>query len=472
VAPLALLLARLRTTSPVVTVCDTHRAPLCQAASATRGKAISLREQRHAYLNLRRQARELMDFDVIVLGAGIVGVSVALHLQDRGRRVALVDRRGPGEETSYGNAGLIQRSSVVPHGFPRDTSTLLRYARNRSTDLYWDYRALPSYATWLARFWWESSPQRHAAAARDMLPLIERSVVEHDALVARADAASLVRAGGWLQAYHTGRRFESEAAHAERTARDHGLRVTVLDAAALRAREPSLAQGFAGALHWLDPKTVANPGALVARYARLFAAQGGTLVIGDATTLRRAGDAWTVGTAEETLCARDAVVALGPWSDTVFEPLGYRIPLRAKRGYHMHYRPERGTLSAPVVDSEFGYAIAPMEQGVRLTTGVEIARRGTPPSGVQLARAEAVAKPIFGLGEHLDAAPWLGMRPCTPDMRPVIGPAPRHPGLWFAFGHNHHGLTLGPVTGRLLAEMMTGEPTFTNPWPWRAERFG
>jgi D-amino-acid dehydrogenase len=413
-----------------------------------------------------------MDFDVIVLGAGIVGVSVALHLQDRGRRVALVDRRGPGEETSFGNAGLIERSSVVPYGFPRDTATLLRYARNRSTDLYWDYRALPSYATWLARFWWESSPRRHAAASRDMLPLIERSVAEHDALVARADAASLVRASGWLQAYHTGARFEREAANAQRTARDHGLQVSVLDEAALRAREPSLGPGFAGALHWLDPKTVVNPGALVARYARLFASEGGTLATGDATTLRRAGDAWTVQTEQGTLAAREVVVALGPWSDMVFEPLGYRIPLRAKRGYHMHYRPERGTLSAPVVDSEMGFAIAPMQQGVRLTTGVEIARRGTAATGVQIARAEAIAKPLFGLGERIDPTPWLGMRPCTPDMRPVIGPAPRHPGLWFAFGHNHHGLTLGPVTGRLLAEMMTGTPTFTDPRPWRAERFG
>ena len=111
-----------------------------------------------------------MDFDVIVLGAGIVGVSSALHLQDRGRRVGLVDRRGPGEETSFGNAGLIESSSVVPYGFPRDLGTLLRYLRNRSTDLYWDYRALPSFATWLARFWWESSPERLEAAARDMLP--------------------------------------------------------------------------------------------------------------------------------------------------------------------------------------------------------------------------------------------------------------------------------------------------------------
>lgn len=136
-----------------------------------------------------------MDFDVIILGAGIVGVSSALHLQDRGLRVALVDRRGPGEETSYGNAGLIERSSVVPYAFPRRLGTLLRYARNRSVDLYWDYKALPAYAGWLARFWWESAPERLAAAARDMLPLVAASVDEHDALLARAGAQPLVHYG-------------------------------------------------------------------------------------------------------------------------------------------------------------------------------------------------------------------------------------------------------------------------------------
>ncbi|WP_179401998.1 NAD(P)/FAD-dependent oxidoreductase [Burkholderia guangdongensis] len=413
-----------------------------------------------------------MDFDVIVLGAGIVGVSSALHLQDRGRRVALVDRRGPGEETSHGNAGLIERSSVVPYAFPRGLGTLLRYARNRSVDLYYDYKALPAYAGWLARFWWESSPRRLDVAARDMLPLIAASVDEHDALLARTDAAPLVRDGGWIEAFRSPARFDAERRMQERVARDHGLKMAVLDAAALRAREPSIGDAYCGALHWQDPKSVASPGGLTKAYARLFEREGGAFANGDATTLERAGDGWRIATAHGRMAARDVVIALGPWSDQVLAPLGYRIPLRAKRGYHMHYRPTRGALSLPVCDTEQGFVVAPMEGArLRLTTGVEIARRGAPPTGIQLARAEPLARDAFGIGERLDPAPWLGMRPCTPDMRPVIGPAPRHPHLWFAFGHCHHGLTLGPATGRLLAEMMTGAPTFIDPHPYRAERF-
>ncbi|MBR8300020.1 FAD-binding oxidoreductase [Burkholderia dolosa] len=413
-----------------------------------------------------------MDFDVIVLGAGIVGVSSALHLQDRGLRVALVDRRGPGEETSHGNAGLIERSSVVPYAFPRRFGTLLRYARNRSVDLYWDYRALPAYAGWLARFWRESSPQRLAAAARDMLPLVAASVVEHDALLARTDAQPLVHDGGWIEAFRSPALFDAEARAQQRVADAHGLRMTVLDARALSEREPGIGDAFCGAFHWQDPKTVSNPGGLTKAYARLFEREGGAFAHGDAMTLAQVRDGWQVVTDHGPIAARAAVVALGPWSDRVFAPLGYRIPLRVKRGYHMHYRPTRTPLNVPVCDTEQGFVIAPMDGGrLRLTTGVEIALRDAPPTGVQLARAEPLARDAFGIGERLDAAPWLGMRSCTPDMRPVIGPAPRHRGLWFAFGHCHHGLTLGPVTGRLLAEMMTGAPTCIDPHPYRPARF-
>ena len=413
-----------------------------------------------------------MDFDVVVLGAGIVGVSAALHLQARGRRVALIDRRPPGEETSFGNAGLIERSSVVPYGFPRDLRTLFRYAGNRSTDLYWDYKALPGYATWLARFWWESAPWRLDAAARDMLPLIGRCVAEHDLLIARAGLSDLVHARGWIEAFRTPAAFARAAKDAQTAASEHGLRSVVLDGAALRMREPAVGNDICGAVHWVDPKSVLAPGALVKGYASLFERDGGSSLIGDAATLRASDRGWTVRTEHGVLCAKEVVVALGPWSDAVFAPLGYRIPLRAKRGYHMHYRPERPMLSMPVVDSERGYVLAPMQGNrLRLTTGVEIAKRGAAPTSIQLDRVEPLARETFGIGERIDREPWLGMRPCTPDMRPVIGPATRHRGLWFAFGHNHHGLTLGPVTGRLLAEMMTGEPPFTDPAPYRPDRF-
>jgi D-amino-acid dehydrogenase len=166
------------------------------------------------------------------------------------------------------------------------------------------------------------------------------------------------------------------------------------------------------------------------------------------------------------------VVALGPWSDQVFRPLGYSIPLAVKRGYHLHLAPRgNAVLNHPVLDSDQGFLLAPMNRGIRLTTGVEFARRDAPPTPVQVDRALPRARNLFPLGEPVETTPWMGARPCLPDMLPVIGKAPRHKGLWFDFGHQHHGLTLGPATGRLLAEMMTGETPFADPTPFAVERF-
>ncbi|SAK94248.1 FAD dependent oxidoreductase [Caballeronia catudaia] len=410
--------------------------------------------------------------DVIVLGAGIVGVSVALHLRQRGWQVTLVDRSAPGEATSFGNAGLIEASSVVPYAFPRDWGTVLKFAMNRATALRYDLRSLPAYAPWLARFWWESAPARLAAAARDMLPLIGRSVAEHEVLIARAGLADLVRPTGWLEAYRSREQFEREASAAGRIAGEHGLGMNVLDASALHRLEASLDGAYAGAIHWTDPRSVIDPGALTKGYAALFEREGGRILTGDAATLEPSGSGWRVMTASGPVEAQAAVVALGVWSGDLARNFGYRVPLMAKRGYHMHYASDgRAALGRPVVDIENGYVVAPMRRGLRLTTGVELARPGRPPSPVQLERAERLARPVFGLGARIDESPWLGLRPCTPDMRPVIGPADRHPGLWFAFGHAHHGLTLGPVTGRLVGELMDGEAGFTDPLPYRVGRF-
>jgi D-amino-acid dehydrogenase len=124
-----------------------------------------------------------------------------------------------------------------------------------------------------------------------------------------------------------------------------------------------------------------------------------------------------------------------------------------------------------VVDTENGYALAPMQQGIRLTTGAEFADRDAPPTPVQLARVTPEAAKLFPLGEPVEATPWMGSRPCFADSRPVIGRAPGHSGLWLNYGHGHYGLTLGPITGRILAEMMIGTPPVMDPTPFSAERF-
>ncbi|MGZ0787014.1 NAD(P)/FAD-dependent oxidoreductase [Pseudomonas saponiphila] len=412
-----------------------------------------------------------MHCQTLVLGAGIVGVSSALHLQARGRHVVLLDRQPPGNGTSHGNAGLIERASVIPYAFPREVTKLVRYGLNQQSDVRYSLRHLPKAGPWLLQYWRHSSPKGLAAATRAMLPLIERCVTEHLALARPANMLELIADGGWIEAFNDPQAFET-AQSAAADLRDYQLNYRVLDRAELLALEPGLHPDIVGGLHWLDPKTVSDPGGLTRGYAELFKQRGGQFVIGDALTLTQVDGGWQVQSELGPITAQEVVVALGPQASGIFEPLGYRIPLAIKRGYHMHYAALPGTrLQHPILDPVGGYVLAPMVGGIRLTTGIEFADCDDPINEIQLRRCEALARRFYPLGERLDAEPWLGRRPCLPDMCPVIGPAPRHPGLWFNFGHAHHGLTLGPVSGHLLAQMVTGETPFTDPTPYRAERF-
>ncbi|KGW18050.1 NAD(P)/FAD-dependent oxidoreductase [Burkholderia pseudomallei] len=410
-----------------------------------------------------------MKFDSVVLGGGIVGVSVALQLQWRGLAVALVDRKAPGNETSLGNAGLIQREGVYPYAFPRDFCSLARYACNRATDVRFHPPAMPRLMPFLMRYWHHSRADRHARIARAYSTLIEHCVTEHRAMIEAAGAQALLRTGGWMKVFRTEGALNRAIAEARQWEAEYGVEYDALDRVALKAAEPSLGSTLVGAVRYTLSDSVSDPSGLVTAYAKLFERLGGKVLIGDAGTLE---PSWCVMTQDGPVEAKSAVVAMGPWSGDVASKFGYNLPLAVKRGYHMHYAPAHGAkLNQPVLDAEVGYMITPMVRGIRLTTGVELGHRDAAKTPVQLEAVEPFARDIFPLGARVDAEPWLGRRPCTPDMMPIISEAPRHRDLWFAFGHAHHGLTLGPVTGRLIAEMITGEQTVVDPKPFRVDRF-
>jgi D-amino-acid dehydrogenase len=419
-----------------------------------------------------RERNAMARIDAIVLGAGIVGTSIGLHLAKRGLAVALVDRRAPGQETSYGNAGVIEGNTIFPPAFPSDPLAVLRVALKLAPEANYHLSFLPQVAPWLFAFRAASRPQRLIETVRAMRPLFARAVAEHEALLADAGATRYLRKDGWLKIYRGDRTFgalKREFALAQ----EFGIPHRTLDQDATRELEPSLAPVFRHAVHWQGVASVTNPLAVTNTYAARFAALGGAVMSANARSLHRANGQWRVETTEGPLDAGAAVVALGPFAPDVVAPLGIKLPLGIKRGYHRHYRGAgNAALARPVVDTDVGYCLAPMEQGIRLTTGVEFAARDAPPTPVQFDRLLPAAKDLFPLGEPVEATPWMGSRPCFPDSRPVIGRAPGHAGLWLAYGHAHWGLTLGPTTGRLLAEMMTGETPFCDPAPYGAERFG
>src|SRR5450432_1371841 len=204
--------------------------------------------------------------DVLVLGAGMVGVGAALHLQQRGRDVILVDRHElAGEGTSFGNAGIIECASVFPYMFPRDFVQILQYALNRAPQVRYALSDLPSFLPWLVRYFLASSPERALHSAMSELPLIRRSLIEHEALIAEAGVPELLRRSGWIKLFRRDATLANAVRDFER-ARQYGVKGEILDNKAIGEREPHLSGEFAGAIHFTEPGFVLDPGGLAKAY--------------------------------------------------------------------------------------------------------------------------------------------------------------------------------------------------------------
>ena len=262
----------------------------------------------------------------IVLGAGMAGVGAALHLQRLGWSVALVDAQAPGLATSYGNAGIIQNEAVEPYPMPRDWATLFAIATGRSNDVRYDLSALPHHLRPLLRYWWHSAPKRHAIISQAYAGLIAHAGAEHGLLIAEAGAESMVSRQGFRILHRAPAAMEKAVTQAERLRVRYGVRSEVLSPTDLGNAEPALRETGAGAIHQRDSWSVRDPGGLVGAYADVFRQRGGVFRHGEAESLKQTGTGWSIGTADGSIEAEAAVVALGPWSPEILRPLGYRFP--------------------------------------------------------------------------------------------------------------------------------------------------
>jgi D-amino-acid dehydrogenase len=217
--------------------------------------------------------------------------------------------------------------------------------------------------------------------------------------------------------------------------------------------------------------SVDSPGEVVKAYARMFTGAGGDVRQADVTAIMPDGDRWRVVLGDGEISARHVVVALGPWSSDILRPLGYRVPLAFERGYHREFKPNPGrSLRRPIHDADGSFLMTPMEQGIRVTSGVELTGRDAPSSFAQLDQVVPLARGVVEFGDTVGET-WRGSRPTLPDSLPMIGPAPRHPGLWLAFGNQHIGFTTGPATGAAIAAMIGGAPPPFEIAPFAPDRY-
>ncbi|AMJ63789.1 amino acid dehydrogenase [Bosea sp. PAMC 26642] len=400
----------------------------------------------------------------------MVGVCCALALQKRGFSVTLIDRREPGSETSYGNAGVLARSSIVPLNNPGLFSKLAGYLGNHHPALNLNWKRALTRPGWLLRFLWEARPSQAAARTAALDSLTASTLDRHRALMVEAGVSHRLRENGTLKVWRT------EAGHAAAKAeRDflaaHGIASEILDRQGISAAEPSLKPIFPAGLLTPANGSVDSPGAVTAAYAALFASRGGQIEQADIVALSPTESGWRARSASRTFEADLAIVALGPWSGDLLKPLGLDPKLDVERGYHRHLRPEPGaSLSRPVYDVDAAYFMAPMEQGYRITSGVDLSLRDAPDEHRQIDQATASAREAFPLLETVGET-WRGARPTLPDSLPMIGEAPQNPGLWLAFGNQHIGFSTGPITGEILAALICGETPPADPQPFAPERY-
>ena len=411
---------------------------------------------------------------ILVIGAGIVGLALAWRLRREGAAVVVVDPAPPGEGgASFGNAGAISSSSVVPLAMPGLLKQVPRMLLDPAAPLhvpagYW-LRAAP----WLLRF--VAAARRpvvaRAAAALDALQRL--ATEQHLDLAQEIGAPELIRPNGNLYLYRDRKQLAKDEA-AWDLRRAYGARVEILDRAGIEALEPEVGPAYRVGVFLPDHAWCASPHRYARAVAAAFLAAGGEIRRDRITALTTSGGR-VIGAQGEAQQheAEEVVVAAGAWSARLLAPLGYRIPLETQRGYHVNL-PDAGiSISRPVVPADRKVFITPMEGALRVAGTVEFGGLDRAPNEARAHLLHDDLAAVFPQARRAGAEGfWMGHRPCLPDSVPVIGPARRLRGLWFAFGHGHLGLTGSAPTARLLAPAILGRPGNQDFAPFAAERFG
>lgn len=417
---------------------------------------------------------------VTVLGAGMVGVSCALALQAKGWRVTLVDRREPGEETSFGNAGVLSRSSLLPLNRPGLWRSLPNMLMQGSPALKLRASGLQNWP-WLLKFLWHAQESSFEATSLALDGLIQISMSQHRKWLAQAHAENFLRDTGWLWLYSNPEAFAGSAS-TRGILQDFSVGMEVLTPQGLADLEPHIAQKFSHALWIKDAMSVSNPGAVVKAYAQQLIHSGGVFKAEEVRAISQQPTGWQWHTRSGNVhWTPNLVLAMGPWSASLLSAshLGskHRWNLGFERGYHRQFKPQEGiTLGRPIYDTAGAYVLSPMQNeggdiSLRLSTGVELAAQHAHFNAQQLDDAELAARQVLPFKEAEASSDWLGSRPTTPDSRPLIGEMPGCAGLWLAYGHQHIGFSTGPGTGLLLSELMSSESTSIDPRPFSPARF-
>ena len=412
-----------------------------------------------------------MDADVVIVGAGIIGLASAYKLSQAGRSVLLIDRKGVAEETSRGNAGAFAFSDILPLA----TKDVLRKLPKWLSDPLGPLTVRPEYLAqitpWMLRFWRAGWPDRVAAGIKAQAALMRVARQEMEALVQSSRLAGMVRSDGVIEYYES--EGELRAAQPEIDAKTReGIEVRVVRGVEMRELQPGIDPRFVAATFIAKWQTVSDPYDFALAIGKAATDRGVTFRKAEVTALRPLGEGVAVEFADGTsLTANKVVVASGAWSRALTAPLGDLIPLDTERGYNTTLPPGAFDLKRQLVFPGHGFVVTPLSTGVRIGGAVEFGGLGLPPN---FKRSEAMLKKaaMYMPGLKTEGGrQWMGFRPSLPDSLPAIGRSRPSPHILYAFGHGHLGLTQSAATGKLIAELVTGATPSLDLTPFSPQRF-
>lgn len=410
--------------------------------------------------------------DVIVVGAGIIGLSTAFLLQRNRFRVLVLDRKGPAAEASRGNAGAFAFSEVIPLATPNTVNRAPKWLLDPLGPLSIPPRYAIRLAPWMFRFWRSARPSQVDHGIRAQAALMDQSKHALLPFLKQTATGGMLRRDGNLQLYENAAEFEASRPYWD-ARKQLGIPFEhVHGTYALSEIQPGLSKRFVSGTLTPEWYSISDPHEYALTIADIFRNRGGQIEITDAQSLSTTAKSVTIHCAgEQTFTADQVVVCAGAWSHSLAKTLGDRIPLETERGYNTTLPAATFDLRVQLTFGGHGFVITNLGTGIRVGGGVELGGLNAPPN---YARAQALLNKAKRFLPELDTdggTQWMGFRPSLPDSLPVIGHSPKSERVIYAFGHGHLGLTQSAGTAELVAELINGDPPSINLDPFRADRF-
>ncbi len=409
---------------------------------------------------------------VAIVGAGIVGVSTAIWLQRDGHKTILIDREGPAAGASYGNGGVLASCSIVPVTVPgliRKAPRML-FDPNQPLFLKWGY--LPKLVPWLTKYLSKANAEAVKYRAAALTPIIGDSLADHQALASGTEAERYIQPCDYVYLYENREHFEGDA-FGWKVRGDNGFTWETLEGEAWRAYDPSFGPNNTFGVKLGDHGRISDPGAYVKALARHAESLGTRFVHGSVEDIVREGGTVTgVRVAGETIACDAAVLATGAWSKHLGKAFGLPKPaLETERGYHLELWEPSVMPRAPVMVAAGKFVATPMDGRIRLAGGVEFGGLDAAPSRAPFALLEKNIRAAMPGLTWKKQTEWMGHRPSMADSIPVMGESPSLKGAFAAFGHDHVGMTGGPKSGRLMAQLIAGRNPNLDLTPYSPARF-